>query len=118
MGETLVIEIAAEELRQHFGGVHGLGIGLREIGGAVFIDHALHAARLLAIGAGAFELFYARGEPEHQHEVAARAAAEGSDMVGIDVVFRGISAEKTYGGFHILHRRRGTGCRGKAGNSR
>ena len=103
VGEALVVEIAAEKLRQDFGGVHRFGIGLREVRGSVFVDHALHGAGLVSIRAGAFELFDARGEAEHQHEVTAGAAAQGADMAGVDLVFRRVGAEKSNRGLDVLY---------------
>ena len=101
--EPLVIEIAPEKLRQDLGGVHRFGIGLREIGGSILVHHALHGARLVAIRAGAFELLDAGGEAEHQHQMAAGAAAERADVVGVDVVFRRVGAQKADRGLDVLH---------------
>ena len=103
VGEALVVEIAAEKLRQHFGGVHRFGIGLREVGGPVLVHHALHGARLVAIRAGAFELLDAGGEAEHQHQVAAGAAAERADVVGVEVVLRRVGAQEANRGLDVLH---------------
>ena len=98
-----MVEIAPEKLRQDLGGIHGFGIGLREVRRSVLVDHALHGARLVAIRTGAFELLDAGGEAEHQHEMAAGAAAQCADVVGVDVVFRRVGAEKANRGLDVLH---------------
>jgi hypothetical protein len=102
--EALVIEIAAEEFGEDLGRIDGLGVRLREIGGTVFVDHALDGARLIAIGTGAFELGDAGGEAEHEDEMSAGAAAEGADVGGVEIVFGGVGAEKADGGLDVFDR--------------
>ena len=99
-----MVEIAAEKLRKHFGGVHRFGIGLRKVGRSVLVHDALHGARLVAIRTRAFEFFHSRGQSQHEHQMAAGAAAEGADVGRVEVVFRRIGAKKANRGFHVLHR--------------
>ena len=114
LGQPVVVEIATQELRQNIGGIDRFRIGLGEVGGAVFIDHALHAAGLFAMGAGALELVHAGGEPQHQHEMTARAAAERADMLGVNGILRRVGTEETDGRFRVLERSRELISRGQA----
>ena len=51
-----VLDVAAQEQRQHLGGIDALAIGFREVAGAVVIHDAGDGARLLGVAAIAFEL--------------------------------------------------------------
>ena len=52
--DALVLQIAAQEQRQDFGGVAALAVGLGEVGGAVIVHYAGNFARLIQIS-GAFQ---------------------------------------------------------------
>src|SRR5262245_10684381 len=86
----VIVQVASEKHGEHDAGIDALLIGLCEVGRAVVVDNALHATRLVAVGAGALELREVGRQAEHQDEVTSSASSHRSHVIRIDVVFRGI----------------------------
>ena len=104
MCRPFMVKITAQEHRQHFRSIHRFRITLRKVRRPVLIHHALHAAGLLAVRARSLKLFYPRRQPQHQHQMPARTAAQRTNMFRVDVVFCGIRPQEAHGRLYILNR--------------
>ena len=68
---AIMLQIIANEDRQHNCGIYTFSVGLREIGWTIIFGHALHLAGLFRIAASAFEQSSGTGKTQHQRKMTA-----------------------------------------------
>ena len=92
--------------RAWLGGMRAAGFPTRQIGGAVPVDHALHAiGHQGCFGFGVCGWFE-RGDTatgaDHSSDLAAGLGTPHHHAGGVDIVIGGVTAQPAQGGFHIL----------------
>ena len=97
--------VAAQKQRQHLRGIHAAPIRFGEVRRPVHRHHARHAAALIAIRPGPFELRHVAGHAEEQHQVSAGRSAGRANFLRIERQLAGIGAKIAHRGLHVIDRR-------------
>ena len=102
VGAQLLVRHVAEQRNEALGDEHGVALVAHgeQVARPRHVDHRLHAARLVAVGADVPPGRWS-GRAEQRHEMPARTLPPGPDFGGVDVEAAGVGAQVADGAFHV-----------------
>ncbi len=80
-----------------------------EIGGAVNVNHGLHAIGLIQMAADGWKGLFATGSADERGEMTTRGTTDGTEVISVEVVLLRVRPQPANGGLAVLNLRRKDG---------